>query len=235
MPTLPLPQNEKESREQQWAMYDMTQHDEEMKQAYQTCKRTDGYCHCQIEHLAQYHDWRGDLPLVASKHQFPPLVPMQQLVDDRLALGLQSPLPIPADTIIGEFNGEFVASVPSTNNAYTLDYKLSTGEMIFINAEHQGGLMRFVNHSCSNPYVEIHAQNEREETNNGFTTRLFFVTIREIAAGEFLSITYERITFNCECGSEDCVQNDTTENKKRSSNKSKKGGQSRRKRCKTCT
>jgi hypothetical protein len=117
---------------------------------------------------------------------------------------------IPPRIVIGEYFGRLKLQPPTKerirHRGYTMLLKSSPSHCglwrAAIDAETFGGMMRFVNHSCdaSCRFVQL---------SNGFTHTVAVVTLREIDAGEEITVSYgDSLWFVCRCGHDQCCHRD---------------------------
>jgi hypothetical protein len=127
-------------------------------------------------------------------------------------LGVVAAENIEAGEVLGEYLGELehVRADPSKrprNRGNRLIMLLRPDRptqriRVAINAEHFGGLMRFVNHSCC-PCARF------VEVSNGRRTTVVLVTTRAARKGEDICVDYgPDLWFTCRCGFDNCYHSD---------------------------
>jgi hypothetical protein len=182
-----------------WDEVDMAQYESEIALAFGNCERLESY---NLDRVMD-HPQLPTLPKEAIENKYPPCVPAQQYNDPDIPLsyGLKALVDIKKGDNIGEYIGEFTKK---RRGEFVLDYFRDNREFkppLYIDAEHKGNLMRFVNHSCV-PNAEI-----RCALFSGFSYRNILTAVRDIDAGEFITFKYAgKLQFKCKCGFKNCVQ-----------------------------
>ncbi|EGZ26052.1 hypothetical protein PHYSODRAFT_479714 [Phytophthora sojae] len=115
---------------------------------------------------------------------------------------------IASGEVLGQYLGELEhVSVAPENRPRNEGYRLAMRQRpeapshpirVAINAQHLGGLMRFVNHSCE-PVATFH------EVANGRRTTVVVATTEDVLQGQEITVDYgDDLWFVCRCGSESC-------------------------------
>ncbi|KAE8905709.1 hypothetical protein PF005_g22973 [Phytophthora fragariae] len=115
---------------------------------------------------------------------------------------------IDSGEVVGQYLGELEhVSVSRGNRPRNEGFRLvmrqrpetpSHPVRVAINAQHLGGMMRFVNHSCS-PVAAF------REVANGRRTTVVVVTTEDLHQGDELTVDYgDDLWFICRCGSDAC-------------------------------
>ncbi|ETP36855.1 hypothetical protein F442_15301 [Phytophthora nicotianae P10297] len=116
---------------------------------------------------------------------------------------------IPAGEVVGEYLGHLKLAGPpmkngSANEGYMMRLKTRAkgNKYVGIDAQHGGGKIRLLNHSC-NPCARFHeVQTESELT-------VVAVTTRDIFPGEEVTVSYgDKLWFICRCGWWGCQHRD---------------------------
>jgi hypothetical protein len=165
--------------------------------AFQNCIRSEAYG---LAEGMSDHPQVDALPIDALPRVYPLCAPSVQHVDVKLPFGLTALQDILRGTRIGEYTGIFTTN---PKGHFIMDYGPEEGFLpkIYINAEKQGNMMRFVNHSCD-PNTEV-----RVEYDNDLRVRNIITAIKDIPRGAFLTFRYFEVNFQCLCGAEDCIEN----------------------------
>lgn len=128
---------------------------------------------------------------------------------------------IPSGTFVVEYVGELIdqSQVKKRTRIYNktgvkylfdLDYNVKGEATFSIDATHKGNLSRFINHSCAANLQTWPATSCNE---NRDMHRLYYISLRDIRAGEELTVDYSGGIINpkppkdaipCKCGSESC-------------------------------
>ncbi|OWZ23143.1 hypothetical protein PHMEG_0002012 [Phytophthora megakarya] len=83
-----------------------------------------------------------------------------------------------------------------------LKTRTTRNKCVGLDAKEAGGKLRFLNHAC-NPCARFH------EVQTGERLTVVAVTIRAIAAGEQVTVSYgDRLWFICRCGWSGCQHRD---------------------------
>jgi hypothetical protein len=122
------------------------------------------------------------------------------------SLGVVATKTIPKGVTVGEYLGRLTLDRPSKDRVCNRGYRLllyqgpkNSGKYrACIDAELFGSMMRFVNHSCF-PSAAFY------ERSNGATHTVVVATLREVYAGQELTVDYgNELWFVCKCGREGC-------------------------------
>lgn len=120
--------------------------------------------------------------------------------------------PIPAAVVVAEYYGvleafegtvgDIINSVPlKWNSGYSmlLLERDAGGKFVCIEAKDQGGIARFMNHSCE-PNTRFRQVQCRDQAT------IVVESVASIEAGEEVTVGYDReLWFNCQCGTPSCV------------------------------
>ncbi|ETP07208.1 hypothetical protein F441_16481, partial [Phytophthora nicotianae CJ01A1] len=110
---------------------------------------------------------------------------------------------IPEGAIVGEYTGVLTTHDFEKDDERTSDYALGLattdvkGRKVYIDAKTQGGLTRFINHSCDADAGFFEMQYRRQ-------TRVAVIALRDIPVGKEITVDYNDIWFECVCKSPEC-------------------------------